>query len=87
MDRVVSQIIADLMCRFTFNTAALLQQFPGQHGLIASARAMLCERFGDAITVQGDTLHLTPQAKPLVRIMARHVDTFIGVSGGYSAAI
>ncbi len=86
-DRVVSQIIADLMCRFTFNTAALLQQFPGQHGLIASARAMLCERFGDAITVQGDTLHLTPQAKPLVRIMARHVDTFIGVSGGYSAAI
>ncbi|WP_386680411.1 oxygen-independent coproporphyrinogen III oxidase [Loktanella sp. R86503] len=86
-DKVVSQIIADLMCRFAFDRDALLQQFPDQSNLIASARAMLSERFGDAITEDGNLLQLRPEAKPLVRIMARHVDSFIGVSGGYSAAI
>ena len=86
-DRVVSRIIADLMCRFSFDAGALARHFPQQAAVVATAGAMLRDRFGALFTGDGDRLSLRPEARPLVRIIAQHVDGFIGVSGGYSAAI
>ena len=86
-DRVVSQIIADLMCRFRFDTGALQRRFQDQIGVIAVARQMLCDSYSDVLKEDGDSLSLTAEGKSLVRIIARQVDSFVGVSGGYSAAI
>ena len=86
-DKVVAQIIADLMCRFIFDPDALSRRFPQQVDLVATAGTMLRDRFGGVFAHDGDRLALRVHARPLVRIIAQHVDGFIGVSGGYSAAI
>ncbi|MFZ3581845.1 oxygen-independent coproporphyrinogen III oxidase [Loktanella sp. DJP18] len=86
-DQVVAQIIADLMCRFTFDPDALARRFPDQARLIATAGSMLRDRFGPLFDAPGNAMTLQGDARPLVRIIAQHVDGFVGVSGGYSAAI
>ena len=86
-DRIVSQIITDLMCHFTFDAPALTARYPQQASVIATTGAMLRSQFSELFVFDGDRLSIRREARPLVRIIAQRVDGFVGVSGSYSAAI
>ena len=85
-DRVVSQMVEDLMCRFALDPASLATQFPGDATFIAATLDRLAERFPLALEPERGVLRLRPAAQPLARIMAHHIDAFASARHGYSMA-
>ena len=87
LDRVVAQMVEDLMCRFALDSIDLGRRFPQQEAFIAETLARLAKQFPGAIERRSNLLRLRPEARPLARIMAHQIDAFASEGPGYSTAI
>lgn len=87
VDTLIARMVEDLMCRFSFETKALTQAFPDYSAFIRQTSIALMMRFPDVLYIAKGGLKLRPTAKPLVRIIANHIDSFAAKSKAHSAAI
>ena len=86
-DMLMARIVEDLLCRFSFNETALRAAFPDQIDAVRATAVSLMRRFGDVFFISANGLEMEDWARPLVRIIAQHVDTFSRNEAGHSAAI
>ncbi|MEM9580020.1 MAG: oxygen-independent coproporphyrinogen III oxidase [Pseudomonadota bacterium] len=87
MDHLIAQIVEDLLCRFSFNTAALNDAFPMHVDTIKQISVSLMKAFPDVFFIDEGGLSIREFARPLVRIIASHVDCFASPASSHSAAI
>ena len=86
-DKLTAQIVEDLLCRFTFDSAKLGRAFPEHHATIHAARVLLMRQFPDVFFISRQGLEMNPWARPLVRIIASVVDRFSTNAKAHSTAI
>ncbi|APE42500.1 oxygen-independent coproporphyrinogen III oxidase [Sulfitobacter alexandrii] len=86
-DVLIARIVEDLMCRFVYDEAGLRERFPDQADLIHRTGVSLMTRFSDVFYIGRDGLEMRSHARPLVRVIASHVDTFASDATAHSAAI
>ncbi|QFT57672.1 Oxygen-independent coproporphyrinogen-III oxidase [Sulfitobacter sp. THAF37] len=86
-DRLIARIVEDLMCRFVFDEAGLRDSFPQEADLIHRTGISLMSRFSDVFYIGRGGLEMREHTRPLVRIIASHVDTFASETTAHSAAI
>ncbi|GLT09200.1 coproporphyrinogen III oxidase, anaerobic 1 [Sulfitobacter porphyrae] len=86
-DQLIARIIEDLMCRFVYDEAALRDSFPEQAALIRQTGISLMTRFTDVFYISEAGLKMRIDTRPLVRVIASHVDAFASEATAHSAAI
>ncbi|OAN77921.1 oxygen-independent coproporphyrinogen III oxidase [Sulfitobacter sp. EhC04] len=86
-DLLIARIIEDLMCRFVYDEPSLRDRFPEQAALIHQTGISLMTRFADVFYISGTGLTMRAETRPLVRIIASHVDTFASEATAHSAAV
>ncbi len=86
-DRVISDVIMDLMCYFEFREASLLAAYPDQKAFISEVRGNLMALAGELFEGDGTVLRMHETAKPLVRIIAAKIDKHRPRQRQHSAAI
>lgn len=86
-DKLIAQMIEDLMCSFTFQTRALQKAFPDQTETIRNTAIRLMQRYDDVFMLGKGELTMTPESHPLVRIIANHIDEFTSTGAAHATAI
>lgn len=74
-DRVRGKIIEDLMC---YGAATVGN---------AELRCSVGARFGDAVRIEGETVSITADGRPLTRMVAHHFDAYAAPASGHSPAV
>ena len=77
----------DLLCRFTFDEQALRAAYPKQTDRIRATAVSLMRAFPEVFFIGANGLEIEIWARPLVRIIAQHVDSFVQDEVAHSAAI
>jgi len=86
-DRMMAQVIEDLMCRFIFDEAALGTAFPTYHADIRAMAVSLMQEFSDVFFISSKGLEIKPAAYPLVRVIAGYLDERTTQQTAHSSAI
>lgn len=86
-DALLARVVEGLLCRFTFSSSALGQEFPEHASTIRDLSVLLMRKFPEVFFISGAGLEMNEWARPLVRIVASCVDTFSDTKVGHSAAI
>ena len=86
-DDLIASMIESLMCRFSIHEQSMRERFPEQAALIRSTVISLMTRFPDVFFIGETGLEMEAEARPLVRIVASHVDKFASGAVAHSAAI
>lgn len=86
-DRLVAAMIEGLMCRFAIQERDLRERFPDLTDTIRATVVSLMARFPDVFFICRGGLEMHEDARPLVRIVASHVDRFACAKVAHSAAI
>jgi oxygen-independent coproporphyrinogen-3 oxidase len=83
-DRLHAQAINMLMCDFAIDPS-VLQQHP-QPGSLAKIHQQVLEDFAGYVRLSGDRIEITPEGRPLTRIIAQRYDGFSNIAANYSQA-
>lgn len=86
-DKMFARIVDELMCRFAYPERSLSAEFPDQSAKLREIGRGLIAKFPGLFRIGPQGLELIPDARPLVRIIAHHVDRFSIAGQGHSAAI
>lgn len=86
-DQLVAAIIEALMCQFSYPTQALQTRFPDQEARIRDTAITLMRRYPDVFTLSPAGLDMRPETYPLVRIIAKEVDSFTSTQAAHATAI
>jgi len=86
-DGLVARVIEELMCCFMFSEDRLNAEFPNQRDTIHAIGVSLMRQFPDVFFIAHGGLQLRDDAKPLVRIIASCVDTFVSKQTAHASAI
>lgn len=86
-DLLVSRVIEELMCSFSFREPHLTAEFPDSHDAIHATGIALMRKFPDVFYIAKGGLYLRDEAKPLARIIAHCVDDFVSHSEAHASAI
>jgi oxygen-independent coproporphyrinogen-3 oxidase len=86
-DKLIAQIVEDLMCYFKMDEAKLLGAFPDEMAFIAQMALRLKNRFSESFSFTSQGLELHDHARPLVRIIAKCIDDFSCEAAAHSSAI
>jgi len=86
-DELMAAVIEDLLCRFALKTEKLAVTFPRDHAAIRAINVQLMRQFPDVFFLNPDGLAMHDWARPLVRIIANHLDRFAAPLSAHSTAI
>ena len=84
---VWSQMIEDLMCRFSLDIGALSERFGTKPDALWAMVARMRDRFGDQISIKGDRLMLKQNARLIARLCAQEIDAYAMPEGRHSRAM
>ena len=82
-----ARMIEALMCDFAVDFAALRRDFGLDDSVIAAAVAPISARFRDMVELSRDRLEITPEGRPLVRMIAQMLDRYDAPALSHSTAI
>ncbi|MDN3711780.1 radical SAM protein [Paracoccus cavernae] len=82
-----ARMIEALMCDFAVDFAALRRDFGLDDSAIAAAVAPISARFRDMVELSRDRLEITPEGRPLVRMIAQMLDRYDAPALSHSTAI
>ena len=86
-DKLIAYMVENLMCYFKLDKSELLQKFPTEEVFIDQTMTHLKYRFPSSFIHGADYLKLRFYAEPLVRIVAKQIDTFASEKAAHSSAI
>lgn len=86
-DALRSQMIEDLMCRFSLDIGALSERFGTKPDALWAMVARMRDRFGDQISIKGDRLMLKQNARLIARLCAQEIDAYAMPEGRHSRAM
>jgi oxygen-independent coproporphyrinogen-3 oxidase len=86
-DMLIASMVEDLMCYFKFDSESLLSDFPDETAFIQQTMVYLKQQFPSSFSICETGLTLHDFAKPLVRIVAKQIDTFASEATAHSSAI
>lgn len=86
-DRLVSEMIDQIMCEGRIAHGDLFRQHPGQGARIQASLNSLMRHFPKAIARTDDTVFIRPSMEPLARVLAAHLDKALQGHHQHSAAI
>ena len=87
VDKLMADIIEDLLCRFRLDRVKLAAKHPHDHVAIRTVNVKLMRAFPDIFFIDPDGLAMHDWAKPLVRIIASFIDNFTTSHTAHSTAI
>lgn len=85
-DQLRSRAIEMLMCDFRIDLSALTQSFGVLAETLAPLHVQVQARFADYVTLTDDALTITPEGKPLLRMIAQVYDAYADAGAVYSKA-
>ncbi len=74
-----------LMCRFAIDLDQLAAHHP-QAGDLTPIHNAVLQDYEGLVVQQGQTIHITPQGRPLTRLIAQRYDRFSNITAQYSQA-
>ncbi len=86
-DTVISTMIERLMCDFDFPTMALQSAYPALSTTIRQTAVALMAAFPGVFTICAGGIEMRPEYYPLVRIIAKFIDTYTSQDNAHAAAI
>lgn len=86
-DALRSQMIEDLMCRFSLDIGTLSERFGTKPDALWAMVARMRDRFGDQISIKGDRLMLKQNARLIARLCAQEIDAYAMPEGRHSRAM
>lgn len=86
-DKLISDMIEDLMCRFQVDLPRLYEIYPDKWSQIETYIAGLMARFPDVLIRRNNVVTVIPEARMLVRIIAHDIDGFRANLEAHSAAV
>jgi oxygen-independent coproporphyrinogen-3 oxidase len=86
-DKVIGDMVQQLMCYGAIDLDAVTERFPEQAQLVAAEAAALLTRFPDALDREASAVCMRPEARPLARIIAATMDVEDAMQQRYSLAV
>ncbi len=86
-DKVRARIIELLMCDFAFDLGAVLCPDGPEAATVRGWMADAAAQFDGFVQVRDDRLEITPEGRPLARIVARAFDAYDMSKAGHSTAV
>ena len=86
-DKLIARMVENLMCYFHVDTVELRREFPSEVTFIEQTAFHLMDRFPNSFVHTSGGLKLIALAEPLVRIVAKQIDTFASEETAHSSAI
>lgn len=81
------RMIEALMCDFCIDLAEIEARFGLSRAAQADVLAPLVQRFGTVIQITHDSLRITPEGRPLTRMIAQALDAYAQTEGSHSSAV
>lgn len=86
-DRLRARLIEALMCDFRIDRAKILAQHDVSADALSALLQSVAAPFGDIVTLTDAGFRITPEGRPLTRIIARGFDAYDLSKAGHSSAI
>ncbi|MFN3953525.1 MAG: oxygen-independent coproporphyrinogen III oxidase [Pararhodobacter sp.] len=86
-DLLRGRIIEALMCDFNVSTEALMHETAAPQAAIDALFAPVAERFGQFVRRDAQGLAITPEGRPLTRMIAAAFDAYAMATTGHSTAV
>ncbi|MCF3973097.1 oxygen-independent coproporphyrinogen III oxidase [Paracoccus salsus] len=86
-DILRGRMIEALMCDFRIDTREMQQRYGVSAARLESLLAPLLDRFGSVIRTSADGLCITPEGRPLTRMIAHQLDFYAAAPSSHSSAV
>ncbi|WP_265499188.1 oxygen-independent coproporphyrinogen III oxidase [Paracoccus beibuensis] len=86
-DACRGRMIEALMCDFRIDMAEITRRFDLSPDAQSALFRPVLQRFGPALRQSNEALQITPEGRPLTRLIAQALDAYAAPQGGHSVAV